>query len=114
MTAALIALLLLFQSQEPTKIVASVLTKQGVSNTPDSIGETNVQDQDVVSCVNADDEKGEGKGVCYLDLPSGRTKLELRKSLHMRGSGHLKLTCGKKGERQCHIIVIRGFPKKAG
>jgi len=62
MTAALIALLLLFQSQEPTKIVASVTTKQGVPNTRDSIGETNVQDQDVVSCVNADDEEGDGKG----------------------------------------------------
>jgi hypothetical protein len=114
MIAALIVLLLLGQSQAPTKIVASVITRQGVPNTPDSIGETNVQDQDVVTCVNADDEKGAGKGVCYLGLPSGRTTLEFKKSAYMRGSGHLKLTCGRKGERQCHIIVIQGFPKKAG
>jgi len=105
-----VAWLLLFQNQQPTKIT-SVVTKESTPNTPDSIGETDVHDHDVVTCVSADDEKGADKGVCYLNLPSGRTALAPRKSTEMRGSGHLKLTCGHKGERLCHVIVIQGFPK---
>jgi hypothetical protein len=110
MAAFLVALTLLLPGEQPTKITP-VVTKEGVPNTPDSIGETDVHDQDVVTCASADDEKGSGKGVCYLNLPSGRTTLDPKKSVYMGGAGHLKLTCGRKGERQCRILVIQGFPK---
>jgi hypothetical protein len=40
MIAFLLALGILFQSQQPPKITASVVTKEGVPSTPDSIGET--------------------------------------------------------------------------
>jgi hypothetical protein len=85
MIAFLLALGILFQSQQPPKITASVVTKEGVPSTPDSIGETDVSDHDVVTCTSTDDEKETGKGVCYLNLPSGRTTLEARKSVNMGG-----------------------------
>ena len=106
----MMVLAFLFFGQQPTKIT-SVFTKEGVSNVPDSIGEIDVHDQDVVACANADDQNGSDKGVCYLDLPSGRNTLGPKKSVYMSGAGHLVLHCGKKGERACHIVVIQGFPK---
>jgi hypothetical protein len=110
MVYLLIALVLISAGEQPTKITP-IATKQGVPNTPDSIGETDVHNQDVVTCTIADDENGPGKGVCYLNLPSGRSTLNFRKSVSMDGTGHLKLTCGEKGERHCQIIVIQGFPR---
>ena len=101
----------LFVAAEQAPKITSIVTKQGNPAAADSIAEAEVHDSDVVTCASADDESGTDAGVCHLELPSGHTTMKPKQSVTLRGSGHLKLTCGKKGQRVCHALIVTGYPK---